>query len=169
MTEQIPDTCTIDGRLWSIEEWDGSFDAIPDNKALGFETHFQSTANWAGRIDHYLVFKNQFYLFKVEVDLAEEDKNLIPFGARREVRQIYEPMEVHDSQGMRFEEMLHEHRYFIYDDLKIDFSGTLKLSFPVWDPWDVPWPVSEEDIEPTHEAELVFSEGIVVSFDSWSL
>ena len=136
MTEQVSDTCTIDGRLWSIVNWDGPFDSVPDNKSLGFNTISRSTANWAGRVDHFMVFKGQFYLFKVEVELSDEDRDLIPFGARREVRQIYEPLEVHDNQGMHFEERLYEHRYFIYDDLKINFTGTLDLSFPLWDPWD---------------------------------
>ncbi len=169
MTEQVPDTCTIDGRMWSIDSWNGPFDCIPENDALGFQTISRSTANWGGRIDHFLIFKEQLYLFKVEVELRDKDKNLVPFGARREIRQIYEPLEVNDKNGMHFEERLHESHYFIFDDLKIDFSGTIELSYPIWDPWDYPWPLDEEDIEPTEECIVEFSNGKVVSIESWDV
>ena len=169
MTEQVTDTCTINGRLWSLDDWEGDFDVIPTNQQLGFDTVSRSTANWAGRIDHFLVFKNQLYLFKVEVELADKDKNLIPFGARREIRKIYEPVEVHDNDGVHYRENVYVQHYFIYDDLKIKFTGSLLLSFPYWDPWEYPWPLDSDDIEPSQEAEVVFVDGKVVGFDKWDI
>ena len=54
---------------------------------------------------------------------------------------------------------VHERRFFIYDDLKIDYSGELVLSYPTGDVWDYPWPLNEDDIEPCSEATLRFCQG----------
>ena len=35
MTTQVPDRCTIDGRKWVIENWDGTTVYVPTNEQLG--------------------------------------------------------------------------------------------------------------------------------------
>lgn len=168
MTEQIQDTCTFDGKQWNIESWDGSYDCIPSSESLGFKTVSPSTANWEGRIDHFLVFKGQLFLFKIEVTLSEKDKELAPPGARRETRLIHEPLTVCDEKGERNIVRIHEYQYFIFDDLKMDFTGELELSYPIGDPWDYPWPLSEEDLEPTEAATLYFEKGRLIGADEFS-
>ncbi len=163
MTEQIQDTCTFDGKQWTIESWDGTYDCIPSSKSLGFKTVSPSTANWAGRVDHFLVFKGQLFLFKIEVTLSPEDKDITPVGARRETRLFHEPWTVCDAKGERDIVKIHEYQYFIYDDLKMDFTGELELSYPVGDPWDYPWSsLDVEDIEPTESATLYFEKGRLI-------
>ena len=162
MTQQVPDSCFFDGKQWNIDEWRGSFDGIPSSEAMGLKTIYTSTANYSGRIDHYLVFKNQLYLFKIEAELANEDSNFCPIGARREVRTIYEPIEINDKNGKRIEERVHIHRYFIFDDIKIELTGELTLSHPIGDPWDYPWPISEDDLLPTESVQLKFKKGQMI-------
>ncbi len=74
MTEQVEVTCTFEGKKWNIESWEGPCDCIPSNESLGFATVSPSTANWAGRVDHFLVFKGQLFLFKIEVTLSELER-----------------------------------------------------------------------------------------------
>ena len=159
MTEQVPDICVYDGREWVVEESDDFYQCIPTNEELGFTTTSTSTANWSGRIDHYLVFKDQLYLFKVEVNLPDDQLDLVPAGVRREVRYLYEPRKRTSDHGMIDYVQVHERRFFIYDDLKIDYSGELVLSYPTGDVWDYPWPLNEDDIEPCSEATLRFCQG----------
>jgi hypothetical protein len=121
-------------------------------KTLGFETISASTANWAGRIDHFLVFKDQLFLFKIEASLRPEDKDISPPDARRETRLIYELMTSYEGSEEKEIIRVHQYQYFISDDLRINFTGELELSYPVGDPWDYPWPLSEEDLDPTEMA-----------------
>lgn len=57
-------------------------------------------------------------------------------------------------EGSKEKEIIrvHQYQYFISDDLRINFTGELELSYPVGDPWDYPWPLSEEDLDPTEMA-----------------
>lgn len=169
MTEQIPDTCTFEGKQWVIDRWDGPYDCIPSSKSLGFETISPSTANWGGRIDHFLVFKNQLFLFKLEVTLRPEDNDKTPPGARRETRLIYVPRTAYEGDGEKQIIRFHEYHYFIFDDLKINFSGELELSYPIGDPWDYPWPLSEKDLEPTETANLSFQDGRLIESEIWNI
>ena len=72
MTVQRSDTCMCEGRKWIIESWDGNLAAIPSNEELGIHTVAQSSANWGGRIDHFLVHREKLYLLKIEVSLDPE-------------------------------------------------------------------------------------------------
>lgn len=162
MTAQIPDSCTIDGRRWVIESWNGDHDCVPPNESLGFRTWSPATNNWAGRIDHFLLHHGRLMLFKVEVTLPDEDAGLLPFGARREIVLRYDQMEVHDRQGMRMEQRERRFEYFVFDDLYIPFTGTLHLSYPYFDYWEVPWPIDDEEGETSDEVVLEFEEGQVI-------
>jgi hypothetical protein len=159
MTTQWPDSCTFDGRKWAIEHWNGPTGCVPTNEQLGFRTVSPSTANWSGRIDHFLVHRGQLYLFKVEVTLAPEDKGVLPFGSRREIVLCYEQLEVHDNRGMRMEERERRYEYLVFDDLIIPFTGSLHLRYPFFDHWEVPWPIDDEDEQTTEEVILDFEDG----------
>lgn len=162
MTDQSRDICIFDGRQWVVEDPGELALCVPTNKQLGFSTIMDSTANWSGRIDHFLVHNYQLYLFKVEVSLPEDQRDLVPPGARRETRYIYEPIENHSSSGMTMEERIHESRYFVYDDLKIDYSGELLLLYPIGDMWEYP----EYDApEPYLETRLEFDRGKLEDVD----
>lgn len=161
MTIQWPDSCTLDGRKWVIEDWDGPREGIPTNEQLGFRTVSASTANWAGRIDHFLVHRDLLYLFKVEVTLHPEDADLLPFGARREVVTRHERYEVHDGNGMHLEDRPRRSEYLVFDDLIVRFTGRLKLSYPFSDHWEIPWPICDEDEETKDELRLNFKDGRV--------
>lgn len=159
MTKQISDICVFDGRKWCVEDSDDLYHCVPNNDQLGLKTITPSTANWSGRIDHYLVHKRYLYLFKAEVSLPDDQLNLVPPGARRELRRLYEPIEIHGDQGLKKGERIHERRFFIYDDLKLDYTGDLILSYPTGDIWEYPWPLEEDDIAPCIEATLTFHRG----------
>ena len=162
MTTQIPDSCMIDGRRWVIESWNGDHACVPPNESLGFRTVSKATNNWAGRIDHFLLHHDRLMLFRVEVNLPEEDAGLLPFGARREVVLRYDQMEVHDNRGMRMEQRERRLEYLVFDDLHIPFTGTLHLSFPYFDYWEVPWPIDDEEDATTEEIVVEFEEGRVM-------
>jgi len=53
---------------------------------------------------------------------------------------IHEPLTVWDAKGERKIIKIHEDTYFIFDDLKMDFTGELELSNLIGDLWDHPWP-----------------------------
>lgn len=162
MTEQVPHRCRYDGRDWYVEDWSPEWPRVPTNEQLGITTVMRSTANHAGRIDHFLVFRDQLYLFKVEAEVPEGQQTLVPFGARKEVRLIYEPLESHSAEGLRMIHREHRSDLLIFDDLEIDFTGTLTLLHPLGDPWDYPWPLREAELEPTHRAILEFEHGRLV-------
>lgn len=162
MTTQFPNSCTFDGRKWEIEDWDGPTDCIPTNDQLGFQTVSTSTANWSGRIDHFLVHHGQLYLFKVEVNLAPENKGILPFGSRREIVLRYEQMEVHGDKGMRLVENEVRYECLIFDDLIIPFTGAVYLSYPFFDPWEIPWPIEREDEESSQKRVLIFKKGVLL-------
>ena len=161
MTAQIPDSLTIDGRKWEIELWSKTPDCIPPNQSLGFETVSPSTNNWSGRINHFLVHHDKLLLFKVEVTLHPDNKGILPFGARRELVTRYEQLEHWGKEGMKMIERAREHEYLVYEDLAIPFSGTITISYPYFDYWEVPWPIQDEDEETTMRAALTFNEGVL--------
>lgn len=164
MTVQIPNSLTVDGRRWAIDEWEGERECIPPNESLGFRTVSAATNNWAGRIDHFLVWHGRLLLFKVEVTLHPDDKGVLPFGSRREVVRRYGQLEHWDSDGMKMIEQLREYEYLVFGDLNIAFTGRLQLSYPYFDDWEVPWPISEGDEEPERRSEAVFEDGRLVEW-----
>lgn len=165
MTAQIPDSLTFDGRKWVIEEWDGDSDCIPPNQSLGFETISPATNNWAGRINHFLVHRDSLLLFKIEVTLHPDNKGILPFGARREVVTQYEQLEHWGENGMQMIQRPREYEYLVFDDLEIPFTGTLTLSYPYFDYWEVPWPIEDDEYEPQRRAEATFENGVLLYWD----
>lgn len=162
MTDQVPDRFMFDGRLWSVIAWLEAEPPVPTNEQLGIRTVSRSTANWSGRIDVFQVFRDRLYLFKVEAELPEEDESLVPFGARKEVRLIYEPLESHGPDGLKMIHREHRHTFFIFDDLEIPYTGEVVIEHPVWDPWDFPWPLDEAELDPIYRATLKFEDGVLI-------
>lgn len=165
MTTQVPDTCTFDGRTWSIEQWDGDISVVPSNESLGIITRSVSTANWSGRIDHFVVFRDKLFLLKIEVNLAEESRTFLPKGAQREVLIRFENMHVFDKQGERDEIREHRFEYLVFHDLAIPYTGDLYLSYPCIDYWELPYEADEGD-DDRADMVLSFEAGLVVGSDS---
>lgn len=159
MTEQIPDSCTFDGRRWRIDEWDGTDDCIPSNGQLGLNTTRPNTANLRGRINHFLIHRDTLHLFKIEANLPLADKPKTPAGARREVIKRYVPFELHDAHGIHDEARIERYDYFIFDKLVIPFSGKLFLSYPYFDFWEIPWPIEDDDEAILENVTLLFEDG----------
>ncbi len=159
MTAQIPDTCTFDGRKWAVEHWYGDYAVIPTNEALGIETQSASTANWSGRIDHFVVSKGKLYLLKIEVNFPQGSLCPLPPDAQREVLVRYETMHVFDQHGERDEIREHRFEYLVFHNLPVPFTGDLLLSYPCTDLWDQPWDADEDDDEEMREMTLSFDGG----------
>lgn len=167
MTEQIADTISFDGRQWMICEEVGELQSIaPSDAQLGIRPVSTSTANWSGRTDHYIVFCNQLFLHKVEVQQALDDWKYLPPGACREERTIYPQWESHDGSGMRIVERPEKAFFYVFDDLFIPFSGTVTGVWPFWNWWDFPM-AGEYDFEkvlsPKQEHFLEFEDGELIS------
>ncbi len=162
MTDQMPDRFMFDGRLWSVVEWVDGEPARPTDEQLGIRTITRSTASWDGRIDVFQVFRERLFLFKIEAETPDEDRDLVPFGARKEVRLIYEPLESHGPDGLRMIHREHRHTFFIFDDLEIAYTGQVIIEHPVWDPWDFPWPLDEAELVPIYRATLEFQDGVLI-------
>jgi hypothetical protein len=165
MTTQIPDSCTFDGRKWEIVDWEGDSDCVPSNESLGIVTRSPGTNNWSGRIDHFLVHREQLFLFKVEVCLDPSNKGILPFGARREVIRRYPVYEHHNGQGMSLVQHVVELDRLVFDDLRIGFTGRLFLTYPYADDWDMLWPIDETDFDAIREAVLTFDDGSLVDIE----
>lgn len=159
MTEQIPDTCMFERRLWDIEELDGNVQVIPSNSVLGISTTTQSTANWSGRIDHFLVHHNLLYLFKVSVHLSKGWAHHVPRGVRREIIIRTERTEWHDVVGTRTRFVHNKLVNFIFDDLLVHFTGTMRLVGPSIQQWELPQAGFQDE-------DLCHSEGMVLTFHS---
>ena len=94
---------------------------------------------------------------------------MTPPGARCETRLIHEPWTVCDAKGERDIVKIQEYQYFIYDDLDMDFTGELELSYPIGDLWDYPWSfLNEEDLEPIESVTLYFENGLLIAADEFS-
>src|SRR5512139_3981550 len=161
MTTQIPDSCTYDGRKWLVGEWEGDLSIIPTNEQLGIKTVSPHTANWSGRIDHFMVYKDRLFLLRIEVNLSDDSRDFLPEGARREVVIRYEPWVVNDRYGERNEIRENRIEYFVFSDLAIPFTGDLYLSYPYVDEWELPW-VDDANDGDEMEMVLTFDEGILV-------
>lgn len=167
MTTQIPDSLTFDGRKWAIEEWGGDHDCVPSNESMGFRTISPATNNWAGRIDHFLIWHDRMLLFKVEVTLDPDDKSILPVVARREILRRYDQLESWGEEGMKMVQRLREYEYLVFDDVKVGFSGALDLSWPYFDYWEVPWPIADEDERMLRRAKAVFENGLLVDWQEY--
>ena len=162
MTAQIPDTIKIDGRVWFINSFDADQDLIPSNEELGIETVMQHTANWSGRINHYLVYRDKLYLFKLEVNMDKSHQDIVPEGARREVVIRYVPYS-RDFEGK--DKFIREEKteYLIFDNLSIPYTGAMELELAGDDIWNQPWPIEDTDRK-TVRATAEFVTGELVDF-----
>ncbi|MBP9947829.1 MAG: hypothetical protein KBH14_15590 [Vicinamibacteria bacterium] len=154
MTNQIPDTCVFEGRRFVVTGMEGNWGVVPSNQAFGIETVTESTANWSGRINHFVVHQGRLFLFKVEVNLAEGSRNVLPPGARREIVYRYELTEVYESGTSRKEIQESRVENLVFDNLPLAFDGVLHLlSHP--DRWARPtagiWDEPEERVALTFE------------------
>lgn len=158
MTTQVPDTLQFEGRNYVILERQGDADCIPSSDSLGFRTVTESTANWSGRIDHYGVWGNELYLFKVEVTLETPTDTPTPPNARREVLLRYE--QLIDFEGRPTQLREYRHDFFIYEDLKLPFTGRI-IAVADDNLWTKPEAVSDE--EPATPFVIEFRNGVVES------
>lgn len=165
MTQQISSTCMFDGRTWKVDDENDLGVYVPSSDTLGFSTVMESTANWSGRIDHFLIHNQQLHLFKIEVNLPKNARNLCPPGVRRERTILYEPVTIYRDGSTESSERVHEYIYFIYDDIQIEYSGELVLLYPSGNAWELPWPIEDEDIEPTLLARLQFRQGTLADVE----
>lgn len=163
MTDQIPDICTFEGRKWSIDRWKGNHSCVPSNEELRIRTASPHTANWSGRIDHFLVWNKQLYLLKVQANLKKDMGIAISDQIRREVLVRYEPMQHFDDAGERTEVREYRFEYLLFDDLSIPFTGALHLSGPYYEDWDIPGIATDHEPE-SSRAILVFDSGKFVSY-----
>lgn len=152
----------LDGRRWAIERWSGDFSAIPSNEDLGIETVSTSTANWSGRIDHFMVFRGRLYLIKIEVNLAEDSRDRLPEKAQREVLCRYEKMWSFDKDGERATIREHRFEYLVFHDLFIPFTGELLLTYPYIDYWERPYDADDDDADENIEMLLTFEDGMLM-------
>ena len=169
MTYQIPDTCVFDGRRWEVLHWDGDRSCVPCNQELSIQTVSTSTANWSGRIDHFLVWGCHLYLARIQVELAGEPESTFLEKIRREVVLRYEPMQYFDANGERTVIREYRHEYLIFDDLKIPFTGSLSLRGPHFEDWEIPGIALDYEPEQVEislhfqSGELIDPDGIVAS------
>lgn len=152
----------IDGRRWAIEDWAGDRACVPTNEDFGIETVRPATNNWAGRIDHFMIFRGHLHLFKLEVSLAPEFDRARLGGRRREVVCRYEPMTRCDKTGHYSFMKESRSEYLVLDDCRVAFTGQLRLAFPNGDAWEVPTSEDAEDTE-TETMTLVFENGEIVA------
>ena len=164
MSEQIPDTCTFDDRKWIIEQCHGDLACVPSNEEIGIETISPHTGNWSGRIDHFLVFNGQLFLFKIEVNLADSCRGILPKKVRREVLLRYEPWDIFDKDGERSEIRECREEFLIFDDVTVAFTGTLHLARPYCDDWNIPQSAAQEYEPEKSYAHLIFDSGKLVVF-----
>ena len=161
MTKQWTDTCMWGGQKWAIESWDGNRAAIPSNAQLGINTKSESSANWSGRIDHFVVHREKLYLLKIEVNLDPKVQFIQPERAMREVIVRYENRWA-DVEGTK--RIVREHRfeYLVFHDLFIPYTGDLFLSYPVIDLWEQPY--TEDAWEDGREEQrLVLRRGMLIN------
>ena len=162
MTQQIPDTCLFEGRRWLVTDMEGNAGVVPSNAALGIETVMVSTANWSGRINHFAVHQGRLFLFKIEVNLAEGSRDVLPPGARREIVLRYEDVEFYDSSGPLKEMRESRLENLVFDNLPLAFDGVLQLTSYV-DRWERPTAGRRD--EPSDSVALVFKNGWLGGFE----
>lgn len=174
MTEQIPDTCRIDGKMWLIESWKGAHWVIPTTEQIwditgnNFDLQSNSSANWSGRIDHYVIENGTLYLFKVEVNLAETIETLefeivdadshlklepdprLPSGYRIEEITLFQPMQKDDKSSYWATKI----NRILFEDLMIPYSGKLYLYRSCEPTWEMPLSI---DFDESNEERLTIT------------
>lgn len=156
MTKQVPDSLQFEGRNYAILGWEGDVECIPSSESLGISTVTDSTASWNGRIDHYGVWGNELYLFKIEATLVKPTETSAPPNSRREVLLRYE--QFYDFEGRPTQLREHRHDYFIYEDLKLSLTGRIIV---VADENSWAKPEAAPDQEPEAAFVIEFCNGVV--------
>lgn len=151
MTVQVPDTIKFEGRNYIVLGWEGDTGCIPSSESLGLCTVMETTANWSGRIDHYGVWGNELYLFKIEVTLESPADTLTPPNARREILLRYE--QFFDFEGRPTQLREYRQDFFIYEDLKLPFSGCIIVERNE-NSWTKPEAAAEEEAQAAFVIEL---------------
>lgn len=164
MTTQNPDTCFYDGRRWVIEDYDGLENIVPKSEELGFKTISRSTANWSGRIDHFIVHNRFLYLHKIEVNLHPDFINYVPKNAGKEIVWRYEPATRCDSNGCHQTWFKHKFAFFVFGggDLKLEYTGKLTLLYTHIDLWEIPSAVEGDEEGYSKHAVLRFEAGELI-------
>jgi hypothetical protein len=89
MTAQIMDKIRIDDQDWALCEWIGE-NVVPSSESLGFATEMESTANYSGRVDHFVVDEGRLRLSHVDAHLAEASRDFVPKdGGREDIKRTY--------------------------------------------------------------------------------
>jgi len=165
MTEQILDTIQIEGVLWDIESCIGIDDLVPQNESLGLKPIIHTTANWSGRICHYFISEDELYFFKLQMQLDENDVELIPKEMRYEKRIRYEPNMTWSAEGEKPGVWVFNDYFLVFDNLKINYTGEMLLSFPCIDIWEHPVPthaIKTESEAKQRRKYLEFKNGLLV-------
>lgn len=158
MTYQIPDSLKINGREYTILAWDSDRGCIPTNEELGIRTVSHSTANHSGRIDHFGVWGDQLYLFKIDATLEDPTNTPLPKDARKEILFRYEQFHTTESPEPIWREYRHD--FFCYEDLIIDYTGAIAIQALEDEGWEKPFNAPENPYEPA--ILLEFEEGMLV-------
>lgn len=159
MTVQIADNLRFKGCSYCILKWEGNTDCLPTSEALGFTTITASTNNMSGRVDHYGVWGDELYLFKIEVILENPDDTPTPPNARREILKRYEQFVDYDGNPTRLKE--HRYDFFIYEELVLPFSGRIIVEESE-NSWEVPMRAQEEDEKVAMSLGLEFQDGRLI-------
>ncbi len=161
MTYQIPDSLKINGREYTILAWDGDKSCIPTNEELGIKTVSHSAANLLGRIDHFGVWGDTLYLFKIDVTLEDPHNTPLPKDARKEILFRYE--QIHTIESPEPVWLEHRHDFFCYEDLIIDFTGAIAIQAPEDEGWEKPFHAPDNLYE--HAILLTFEDGVLVDIN----
>lgn len=155
---QVPDTLTLNGRVYEVLAWHGNVESIPSNEKLGINTVSPSTSNHSGRVDHFGVWGGKLYLFKIEASLKDPEGTPLPENARREKLFRYEQMYDFDGSPATCREYRYD--YFVYEDLTIPYSGSITIQNIIDEGWNKPESAPENFEEET--ILLTFDEGVLI-------
>ncbi|MBF0107218.1 MAG: hypothetical protein HQM16_18050 [Deltaproteobacteria bacterium] len=127
--DQDWDLCNIIDDNEAVEELNLE-ELVPKTEELGFEEKMLSacnpTYNWSGRVDHYLIEDNRLFLWKVEINLAEEYKDFIPREAQREVITTSEwSQDFSSTDDDSWSLCDTTETFFVFEDLHIKFTGSI--------------------------------------------
>jgi hypothetical protein len=161
MTDKIADTLNLEGKTYEIVNWHGNTECIPSSEKLGFKTVSRSTANYHGRVDHFGVWGDKFYLFKVEVSLDDPENTPLPENARREKLFRYEQMYYFDGTLATCREYRYD--YFVYEDLTVPYSGWISIKNVIDEGWNKP-EFAPEQVEEDRIL-LTFENGILIDYE----
>lgn len=159
MTTQIPDTLSLDGKIYEVVSWFGNTECIPKNDVLGIKTVSRTTSDHEGRIDHFGVWGNHLYLFKVEASLADPESTPLPKDARREILFRYEQM--YDFDGVPTVCYEYRYDYFIYENYILSYSGDITVQNITDEGWGKP-ELAPEHLE-EEELILTFENGVLLA------